>query len=89
MDNLMSKNEFLSIEQLDEESLVQEINRLTKLSKIRTLTIEEAAYRELLRERFIKNFKEGLRSQLRTIKVVDSPGRDVSSQEKKEENKKD
>ncbi|MCL8212917.1 DUF896 domain-containing protein [Mesoplasma whartonense] len=85
----MSKNEFLSIEQLDEESLVQEINRLTKLSKIRALTIEEAAYRELLRERFIKNFKEGLRSQLRTIKVVDSPGRDVSSQEKKEENKKD
>lgn len=85
----MSKNEFLPIEQLNEEDLVQEINRLTKLSKSRTLTAEEAAYRELLRERFIKNFKEGLRSQLRTIKVVDSEGPDVAPLKNKTQNKKD
>jgi|GEM_PF-923163 len=85
----MSKNEFLPIEQLNEEGLVQEINRLTKLSKIRALTVEEAAYRELLRERFIKNFKEGLRSQLRTIKVVDLEGPDGTPPKNNNGNKKD
>ncbi len=85
----MSKNEFLPIEQLNEEDLVQKINCLTKLSKSRPLNAEEAAYRELLRERFIKNFKEGLRSQLRTIKVVDSEGPDVAPLKNKTQNKKD
>ena len=85
----MSKNEFLPIEQLNEEDLVQKINCLTKLSKSRALTAEEAVYRELLRERFIKNFKEGLRSQLRTIKVVDSEGPDVAPLKNKTQNKKD
>ncbi|MDO5695148.1 MAG: DUF896 domain-containing protein [Eubacteriales bacterium] len=53
---------------------IDRINELARIAKIRTLSAEEAAERELLRRAYIDEFKANLRSQLETITLEDEQG---------------
>ena len=65
-----------------DQKLINRINELSRLSKIRKLTLEEEKERELLRKEYLKQFKEGFRQQLDGVKVVDAKGNDVTPKRK-------
>ena len=65
-----------------DQKLINRINELSRLSKIRKLTLEEEKERDLLRKEYLKQFKEGFRQQLDGVKVVDAKGNDVTPKRK-------
>ncbi|ATG97404.1 DUF896 domain-containing protein [Mesoplasma lactucae] len=85
----MSEIKIKNVNDLQEDELVKEINKLTKMTKNgETLTPEQKAYQKQLRDKFINNFREGLRTQLQSVKVVDEKGNDVTPQKLKDEKEK-
>ena len=65
-----------------DQKLIDRINELSRLSKVRSLTLEEEKERELLRKEYLKQFKEGFRQQLDGVKIVDEKGNDVTPRKK-------
>ena len=61
-----------------DQKLINRINELSRISKIRKLTNEEEKERESLRKEYLKQFKAGFRQQLDGVKVVDEKGNDVT-----------
>lgn len=53
------------------KELVDRINVLAKKSKAEGLTNEEKVEQKLLRERYLKAFRENFRAQLENIEIVD------------------
>ncbi len=68
---------------------INRINELARKSKSEGLTDEEKIEQDKLRKEYIKEYREGLRSQLLSIKVIDDQGNDVTPERiKKEKNKR-
>lgn len=57
---------------------IERINELARKSKSVGLTEEEKKEQDKLRKEYIKAYRDSLRSQLHSIKVVDQQGRDVT-----------
>ncbi len=57
-----------------DNSKIERINELSKKSKQTSLTPEEKAEQQALRQEYIKAFRENMRSTLDSIVVVDNEG---------------
>ncbi len=66
------------------EKLLDRINELARIKKERELTNEELEERDFLREKYISLFREGLLEQLKSIKVVNESGEDITPQKIKD-----
>ncbi|MCM3213527.1 DUF896 domain-containing protein [Niallia taxi] len=64
------------------------INELARISKIRNLTQEEIDERELLFNRYIKEFRGSMDSILLNTTIIDPLGNDVTPEKLKEEQEK-
>lgn len=68
-----------------DEKLIKRINELAKKKKEGTITQEELLEQQELRQEYLKQFREGFKSQLKSIKVVDEKGNDVTPEKLKKE----
>ena len=68
-----------------DQKLIDRINVLAKKKKEGTITSEELKEQEKLRKEYIRLFREGFKSQLKTIKVVDEKGNDITPEKLKRE----
>lgn len=69
------------------EDLIPEINALAKKSKEAGLTDEEKKRQKKLREEYLKLFRANFKKQLKTVKIVDEKGNDVTPKKMKDEKK--
>lgn len=69
------------------EDLIPEINALAKKSKTVGLSEEEKERQQELRQEYIKLFRANFKTQLKSIKVVDEKGNDVTPKKLKKEKK--
>lgn len=67
-----------------EQNKIDRINELARKAKQVELTKEEKEEQEKLRREYIDAYRESLRSQLHSIKVVDSKGNDITPQKLKD-----
>lgn len=74
----------MDIEKLTIEELIAEINKLVEIAKQRELTIEEQTNRTALRKKYIDKYRESMLAHLKTIKVVDENGQDITNEKLKE-----
>ncbi|ATZ17341.1 hypothetical protein ELUMI_v1c06190 [Williamsoniiplasma luminosum] len=72
----MKKNEKVEAMQMDE--LIVKINEFAQLAKTRELNDEEKELRELLRNKYISIFRQGVKQQLENIKIVDEQGNEIT-----------
>jgi uncharacterized protein YnzC (UPF0291/DUF896 family) len=63
--------------------LIDEINKLARISRKRPLTGEEQKRQVELRQKYLTLFRNRFRQQLSQIKVVDKKGNDVTPQKRK------
>lgn len=68
-----------------DEKLIARINALANKKKETGLSKEEQEEQAELRAIYINEFRKGFKNQLRSIKVVDKEGNDVTPQKLKEE----
>ena len=68
-----------------DQKLIDRINVLAKKKKEGTITPEELKEQDKLRKEYIKLFREGFKSQLKAIKVVDEKGNDITPLKIKQE----
>lgn len=66
------------------EDLIPEINALAKKSKETGLTEEEKTRQQQLRQEYVRLFRANFEKQLKTIKVVDEKGNDITPQKLKD-----
>lgn len=64
------------------DELVKEINHLAHKKKETGLTEEELKRQKELRQLYLKKFREGFKSELDHIRVVDPNGNDVTPRRK-------
>lgn len=67
-----------------EQSKIDRINEFARKAKSEGLTPEEKEEQNQLRQEYIKAYRESLRSQLESIKIVDEKGNDVTPRKMKE-----
>ncbi|QBQ07690.1 hypothetical protein SGLAD_v1c04910 [Spiroplasma gladiatoris] len=65
------------------ETLIKRINELATLQKEDKLTPELKKEQEVLRKKYIELYKNGLLEQLKTIKLVDENGNDITNEKLK------
>lgn len=63
---------------------INRINELARKSKEIGLTDEEKIEQDLLRKEYIAIYRENLRAQLHSIKVIDKQGNDITPKKIKE-----
>lgn len=71
-----------------ENKYLKRINELAHLAKTEGLTDEQKEEQAELRKKYIAEFKEGLRTQIESVKVVDEKGNDVTPEQLKEVQRK-
>lgn len=54
------------------------INELARIKKERGLTKDELKERDSLRNDYLKNLRKSLENQLKSVKVIDPEGKDVT-----------
>lgn len=69
------------------KELIQEINELAHKSKTIGLTEEEKKRQQELRQVYLRAFRSGFKQQLKSIKVVDEKGNDVTPEKLKKAKK--
>jgi uncharacterized protein YnzC (UPF0291/DUF896 family) len=67
------------------EDLIPEINALAKKSKEVGLNEKEKLRQKELREEYLKIFRSNFKKQLKSIKVVDESGKDITPEKLKKE----
>ncbi|WP_408011536.1 DUF896 domain-containing protein [Pseudalkalibacillus sp. A8] len=67
---------------------IDRINELARKSKDEGLSKKEQEEQRKLREEYLKAFRGGFKDQLRSIKVVDPEGKDVTPEKLKNEKKR-
>lgn len=65
------------------DEMIKEINELAHKSKTVGLTEEEKKRQQELRQEYLRIFRSGFQQQLKSIKVVDPEGHDVTPQKLK------
>ena len=65
-----------------DQKIIDRLNELSRISKVRTLTENEIQERDDLRKIYIKQFKQGFAQTLENVKVVDEKGNDVTPHKK-------
>jgi len=73
------------IEKMSVESLITDINFLANEQKKRKLNSDELSYQQKLRNRYLDLYKKNLRDTLKTIKVVDENGNDITPKKLQDE----
>jgi len=68
-----------------EQRLIDRINELSKKSKAEGLTDNEKKEQKQLREAYLQNFRARFKTHLKSIKVVDEEGNDVTPEKLKQE----
>ena len=63
--------------------LIKKLNEFTALSRERELTPSEQEERAKTRQEYLKVFKSNFESHLKTIKIVDDEGNDVTPEKLK------
>ena len=58
---------------------------MAKKKKEGTISEQELVEQQELRQEYLKQFREGFKSQLRSIKVVDEKGNDITPEKLKKE----
>lgn len=67
---------------------LQRINELAKKAKTEGLTEEERSEQKMLRERYLKRFRQAFEKQLHGITIIDKNGNDVTPLKLKNAQKK-
>lgn len=67
--------------------MIEEINVLAHKSKTIGLNEDEKKRQQELRKEYIKAFRSGFKQQLKSIKVVDEKGNDITPQKLKDAKK--
>lgn len=62
---------------------IERINKLSKKSKENGLTNEEKEEQKELREAYLKNVRSSFKNQLKSVKVMDPEGKDVTPEKVK------
>lgn len=65
------------------------INELARIKKERELTKEELKERDSLRNAYLKNLRRSLENQLKSVKVIDPEGKDVTPNKVKQLQKRE
>jgi uncharacterized protein YnzC (UPF0291/DUF896 family) len=60
------------------DDLIKRINELTALAKERELSQSETIERQKLREEYLEIFRSNFKEQLKSVKIVDENGNDVT-----------
>ena len=60
------------------DQLIKEINYLANKKKTEGLTPEERARQQVLRQEYLRIFREGFKQQLTSVKVIDEKGNDIT-----------
>lgn len=66
------------------EKKLKRINELAKKAKRKTLTDDEKKEQAALRKEYIENVKKSFTNQLKSMKVIDPKGNDVTPKKVKE-----
>lgn len=61
-----------------QQNKLQRINELAKKSKEEGLTKEEKNEQQKLRDEYLESFRQSFKNHLKSIKVIDETGRDVT-----------
>jgi Uncharacterized protein conserved in bacteria len=61
-----------------DEKLIARINELANKKKTMGLTVKESEEQQRLRQIYLKEFRQGFEQQLKSVKVVDENGNDVT-----------
>lgn len=69
---------------MPKDELVDKINHLAKKAKTVGLSAEEQTEQKRLRELYLKKFRANFISTMKTVKVVDPEGNDVTPQKLKD-----
>lgn len=64
----------------DNNELLKRINELAHKAKESSLTEEEIAERAKLRKEYLKNFREGFKSQIEMLQIYDKDNNEVTSE---------
>ena len=68
----------------DQKDLLKKINELAHKAKDGTITKEEEDQQAQLRKEYLKNFREGFRSQIEMMRVFDKQGNEVTPEKVRE-----
>lgn len=66
------------------KELIPRINELAHKAKSEGLTKSEEAERSILRKKYLKRFKENMRSQIEMVQVFNKEGKEVTPEKVKE-----
>ena len=71
-----------------DKAKIDRINELAKKKKQEGLTFEETAEQNELRRQYIDEFKNSLRQQIESIKIIDDDGKSLTAKQYNEQQKK-
>src|SRR5690625_4665609 len=84
------KNQMKSLKIVDEKSdkivnkeQIARINEIDKLAKQRDLTKEEKSEQTKLREKYLEGVRNSLKNQMKSLKIVDEKGADITPEKVK------
>ncbi|KJR70382.1 DUF896 domain-containing protein [Bacillus velezensis] len=67
---------------------IARINELAQKAKSNTITDEEKAEQQKLRQEYLKGFRSSMKNTLKGVKVIDPEGNDVTPEKLKREQQK-
>ncbi|ASF28971.1 MULTISPECIES: DUF896 domain-containing protein [Bacillus amyloliquefaciens group] len=67
---------------------IARINELAQKAKSNTLTDEEKAEQQKLRQEYLTGFRSSMKNTLKSVKVIDPEGNDVTPEKLKREQQK-
>ncbi|GEL07694.1 DUF896 domain-containing protein [Salisediminibacterium halotolerans] len=68
-----------------DQAKITRINELARKSKNEGLNLKEQKEQKELRSEYLKNVRKSFKNQLKSVKVVDEEGQDVTPEKLKEE----
>lgn len=61
-----------------DQKLIDRINELARKKKVSGLSDEELLEQQLLRQRYLEEFRAGFKQRLESVKVIDEDGNDIT-----------